>query len=215
MNHHRTLCVATIALSVAGQSCKSKPSDPPLERPIASAARTAPDAAADKPAPSSNAVVFELRGPGQRLRRTIGQFSIASPPRYFGPKNLYELINGGSESYISLGMKEMVTADYTSAEFPKVTVTVEIYDMASPKSASARFAKFLEGQQDPASAGKGLPKSMEARGLLGTANASFWKDRFLVNITLLDESDSASKETMGVLGGKLLPEFAKAIDDGI
>lgn len=156
-----------------------------------------------------------LRGPGQLLSRVVGKFSISSQPRYFDRTNLYNLINGGSESYISLGLKEMVTADYVSSERPKVTVTVEIYDMATPKNASARFARFLEGREDPSSAGKGLPGSMNNRGLLGAANASFWKDKYLVNITLLDESDTASQESMSALGLQLLPAFAKSIDDSI
>jgi hypothetical protein len=73
----------------------------------------------------------------------------------------------------------------------------------------------LEGRKDPSSLGKGLPGDIAARGLMGGANASFWKDKYLVNLTLLDETDGATMETMSALGALLLPVFAKSINDAI
>ncbi len=156
-----------------------------------------------------------FKGPGEKLVKEIDGFSITAAPRYFGPETLYDLINGGAEVYTAFGLKEMVTADYTSKEKAGVTVTVEIYDMETQKNAKGRFAKFLEGREDKAAAGKGLPEDIASRGLLGGASASFWKDKYLVNLTLLDESEKATMESMTALGGELLPVFAKSLDDAI
>ena len=41
--------------------------------------------------------VFE--GPGEMVPKTVDGFEISSNPRYFGPGNLYDLINGGAEIY--------------------------------------------------------------------------------------------------------------------
>ncbi len=159
--------------------------------------------------------LFEFKGVGEHLVKTIGGFTVTAAPRHFGPDNLYTLINGGADSYVSHGLREMVTADYTSRVRPKVTVTVEIYDMAMPNQASARFSKFLQGRQDPASASKGLPVGMQGRSLLGSAQVSFWKKQYIVNATLLDESEAATTESMAALGAELLPVFAKTLDDAL
>ena len=216
MNRTLNTCVRALLSSALLLACREKSSRSNSEAiaPSGPSPETS-EVAARKPESPAVEATFEFRGPGQHLPKAVGAFRVANAPRYFDRSNLYNLINGGSEVYISLGLKEMVTADYTSKDKPKVTVTVEIYDMASPKNASARFQKFLAGWEDPSSAGKGLPDSMTKRGLLGSANASFWKEQYLVNVTVLDESDSASKETMTLLGAQLLPEFARSIDDTI
>ena len=168
------------------------------------------------PPPSDNAPkdapvkpVFE--GPGEKLAKRVGEWSIKGAPRYFGPDNLYDLINGGAEVYTAYGLKKMVTADYTSEKTKEVTITAEIYDMGSALGAFGRFSKFLENKAEPATAGEGLPVTIKAQGLFGGANASFWKGSYLVNLTLLEESSTATMESAKALGEKHLPGIAEAI----
>jgi hypothetical protein len=205
----RLLLLVTAALSALGCKSKAPPDNPKPE--VAMAAPTN-DAAQGSAAAGA---AFRFDGPGAHLVNAIAGFTITKPPRYFGPQNLYTLIDGGAEAYVSLGLAQMVTADYTSRDRATVTLTVEVYDMASPKNAERRYSKFLDGKEDPANAGKGLASSMSRRGILGTTSATFWKEKYLVNVTLLDESESATKETMAALGAELLPTFAKAIDETI
>lgn len=178
-------------------------SDKGSEEAPAPAVEEAP--APEKPAPKA---VFE--GPGLLLPKSVASWTISDPPRYFGPDNLYDLINGGAEVYTEMGLERMVTCDYRSPEHPNITVTVEIYDMGSPLGAFGRVARFLNGQADPSAAGKGLPGDLEKRGLFGDTDVVFWKGKYLTHLTLMDESPDATMETIKAKGKQILPGFVTA-----
>jgi hypothetical protein len=193
-------------------ACSTKEVSPPTAPEPKEA--TAPNTPSSPPAPfekenrAKEKIV--LKGPGKLLPQKMPDWTFTGAPRYFGPSNLYDLINGGAEIYVELGLKEMVTADYKSKKQRAVTVTLEIYDMGSPLGAFGRVARFLNGQSDPSRAGEGLPEALSTRGLLGDTDLIFWKGRHLVHVTAMDESPEATPESMAKLGKALLPEFATA-----
>ncbi|MFO8074199.1 MAG: DUF6599 family protein [Polyangia bacterium] len=202
-----------LTLAALAAACSSD-----RERPAAQASESRPPAAAEENRSADEPdepeeMVFE--GPGEKLPREVGEWSIASPPRYFGPENLYDLINGGAEIYVRFGLEKMVTADYGSPSLEGVTVTVEIYDMGSPRGAFGRTARFLASRVDPSDAGEGLPEAMRDRGILGSGDLVLWKDRYLAHLTLLDESPDATPESIAAAGEQVLPELAAAIDEKI
>jgi hypothetical protein len=202
-----------LALAALVAACSSD-----RERPAAQAAQSRPPAAAEESqsaAEPDEAEKMVLEGPGEKLPREVGGWSIASPPRYFGPDNLYDLIDGGAEIYVRFGLKKMVTADYRSPSLEGVTVTAEIYDMGSPRGAFGRTARFLASRVDPSDAGEGLPEAMRDRGILGSGDLVVWKDRYLAHLTLLDESPDATPESIAAAGKKTLPKIAAAIDEKI
>lgn len=153
--------------------------------------------------------VFE--GPGEYLVNAVNDWQLSGNPRYFGPDNLYDLINGGAEVYTEYGLKKMVTADYKSKARQNVTVTAEIYDMGSSMGAFGRFSRFLDGAADPSKSGEGLSPTLAPKGRFGGASASFYKGSFLVNLTLLDESPTATMESIKKLGAAVLPKFADSL----
>lgn len=154
-------------------------------------------------------MVFE--GPGEKLSTEVGDWKIVPGPRYFGPENLYDLINGGAEIYVDFGLKKMVTADYRSAAKEGLSVTAEVYDMGSVKGAFGRMARFLSGRADPANAGDGLPAGLEAKGIISGTDIIYFKGSYLVHLTLLDESPTATMESMTKAGAQVLPLFAESI----
>jgi hypothetical protein len=170
----------------------------------------AQEKAADEP-PTTTPPKAVFEGPGKLLVKQIKAWSLSGAPRYFGPDNLYDLINGGAEVYTEYGLKKMVTADYTSAEQQGITITIEIYDMGSSLGAFGRLSRFLEGKADPKGAGDGLPDTIAQHGLFSGSNASFWKGPYLVNLTLLDESPTATMESIKAAGAKALPVIAGAV----
>ncbi len=204
----KSLAAFLITLAIVG--CSSKESAPPAEHktPTAPEAR---DESAVAPASEEKAAAPVFEGPGALLPKTVSPFALSGNPRYFGPENLYDLINGGAEIYVAFGLKRMVTADYAAKSHEGITVTAEIYDMATPTNAFGRFARFLKGKTDIAEVGKGLPEALAGQGLMGTSNASFWKGSHLVNLTLLDESPTATMESIGARTRELLPGFAEAV----
>jgi uncharacterized protein DUF6599 len=152
-----------------------------------------------------------FEGPGKKLPPKIDAWEITSAPRYFGPDNLYDLINGGAEIYVQFGLKKMVTSEYRSPSIENTAVTVEIYDMGSPKGAFGRTARFLDGLLDPSGVGEGLPSPLSGKSILGDGDLVTWKDRYMIHLTLMDESPSASGESIALAGRKILPVFAAAV----
>ena len=152
-----------------------------------------------------------FEGPGKKLPTKIDNWEISSAPRYFGADNLYDLINGGAEIYVQFGLKKMVTSEYRSPSIKNTAVTVEIYDMGSPKGAFGRTARFLDGLLDPSGVGEGLPSPLSSKSILGDGDLVTWKDRFMIHLTLMDESPTASGESIALAGKKILPLFAAAV----
>lgn len=201
-----TALIAVSALQLAA-SCSSDPDRPKTPRSTADSKTGAAGEAAQS-APAGK-MVFE--GPGTKLVEKVGDWKIADPPRYFGPKNLWDLINGGAEIYVEFGFVKMVTVDYRTSGRPTQTVTVEVYDMGSPNGAFGRTARFLEGLTDPSRAGQGLPPGLAERGILGDGDLVVWKDRYLIHATLLEENPAADPATIARVGKEVLPGFAEAV----
>ncbi len=156
-------------------------------------------------------VPMTFEGPGKKLPAKIEGWEISSAPRYFGPGNLYDLINGGAEIYVQFGLVKMVTSEYRSDSLKNTAVTVEIYDMGSPLGAFGRTARFLEGLMDPSGVGEGLPSALSGKSILGDGDLVTWKDRYMIHLTLMDESPTASQESISLTGRKILPLFAAAV----
>lgn len=151
-------------------------------------------------------MVFE--GPGALLAKQVGEWKIAGAPRYFGPDNLYDLIDGGAEIYVEFGLVKMVTADYKAPDKPTQTITVEVYDMKTPDGAFGRTARFLEGLADPSTAGAGLPAELRDLGILGEGDLVFWKGKHMAHLTLLEEDPAADIAAIAAAGKQVLPLFA-------
>ncbi len=171
---------------------------------------------ADPPKPGAGKTAdapqkMEFRGPGTLVPKTVEGWAISSAPRYFGPANLFDLINGGAEIYVEYGLKEMVTVDYRDKSTAGVTITLEVYDQGTPLGAFGRVARFLAGRLDPSDAGKGLSPELAERGIFGSGDLIFWKGQYLVHLTLLDESPTATPESINAAGQRLLPKFAAAV----
>jgi hypothetical protein len=206
------LAAGAIAVLAAGALACSSPDLEP------SAARRAvidpkADAVGSDPAPPTPAAPAKMlfEGPGEKLVRSVAGWKIAVAPRYFGPDNLYDLIDGGAEIYVQFGLARMVTAEYRAAAEPGLSVTAEIYDMGTPRGAFGRAARFLEGRRDPSGAGNGLPAAFADRGMLGDGDLVVWQDRYLVHLTLLDENPQATPEGIAAKGVEHLPRLAEAL----
>lgn len=198
----------TVACGRPGPSAEGRSGEAPVDGP--GSAVSGPD---KEPAASAAEMVFD--GPGALLPKTVAGWAVSRPPRYFGPDDLYDLIDGGADIYVAYGLVRMVTIDYGSPSRKGVTVTLEIYDQGSPLGAFGRMSRFLAGRADPSAAGAGLPAALAGKGLLGSGDLLFWKDRYLVHATLLDESPAATADSLRTAGLEILPPFAAAVSAAI
>lgn len=103
----------------------------------------------------------------------------------FDSETLYDYINGAADAYLSYGFEQLRVRDLTSGE---LTVTVSIYDMATPLNAFGIYRTEV-----PASEGA-LDVGAEAR-LAPPYQAFLLKDRYYVKVDALEgDFDEAAAE---------------------
>ena len=161
----------TLVLAVSGlAACSDRPAvekEPPAGGPAAST-------------PASSPLLALLPG-----RNEVPGWAFSREPRTFTPDNLWELINGAADGFVTYGVQEVVTADYTQAGTGYQAV-IEIYQMKDPLNA---FGKYAE-ERNPAS--RFLEIGNE--GYSGGTAVNFWKGRHYVKITTFEQKDAIEQE---------------------
>ena len=97
----------------------------------------------------------------------------------YGPKNLYEYIDGGAELFLSFGFRQVRSRIYTAPDQPDIIV--DIFDMGSSQNAYGVFSHSRETEDTTFGQG-----SQYDPGLI-----LFWKDRFYVSILFTPETEKA------------------------
>lgn len=111
-------------------------------------------------------------------------------PQAYEGEDLYAYINGGAEIYQEYGFRRVIVQDYGDAA--DRSVSLEIFEMASPAAAFGMFTFKRSGGGRPLGLGNGA--ELEAYYL------NFWKGRFLVTLTGFDET-AATLEGLAALAG--------------
>jgi hypothetical protein len=101
------------------------------------------------------------------------------PLRHYAGEDLYEYINGGAEIYHEYGFVQVVVQDYINDAGK--SVSVEIYEMASPASAYGIYTFKTDSK------GKWISVGSDAQ--LADYYMNFWKGPFLVTLTGFDETE--------------------------
>jgi hypothetical protein len=116
----------------------------------------------------------------------IEGWKIHSSPQFFEPQNLWEYINGQAEMYLDYGFELVATAEYTTLDGMR-SMTIEIYQMQSPKHAFGIYA--AERSSDDRFIKMGV------QGYLSENVLNFWKGLYYVKLT----SFQTSSETKEIL----------------
>jgi hypothetical protein len=122
-------------------------------------------------------------------KRAMKGWSITLGPKFFEPQNLWEYINGQAEMYIDYGFELVGTAEYGSLDGPG-SVTIEIYQMQSPKHAFGIYA----AERSPLDTSIG----MGVQGYLSENVLNFWKGPYYIKLTSFQRSPE-TKETLMAL----------------
>ncbi|MFH1574022.1 MAG: DUF6599 family protein, partial [Acidobacteriota bacterium] len=72
----------------------------------------------------------------------VAGWSAADQPRFFGPGDLWEYINGAADGYLTYGFRQVVTAEYSHSETQSQAV-IDIYRMQDPRNAFGIYTQEL------------------------------------------------------------------------
>lgn len=97
----------------------------------------------------------------------------------FDKKSLFDRINGAAPAYINAGYRYSVGAEYRKAGLAD-PVTVDVYDMATPKQAAAMFATERTPESTPAKVGD--------QSYLGGGSLNFCHSRYYVKLAGFEQS---------------------------
>lgn len=110
-------------------------------------------------------------------------------PQLFAGEALFEYIDGGAEIYHEYGFREVAVQDYKNPAGR--TVSLEVFEMASPAAAYGMFTFKRSGE------GAAVPLGVDAE--LESYYLNFWGGRYLLTITGFDE-DPATVAGLSVVG---------------
>lgn len=99
---------------------------------------------------------------------------MVSGPRFFGPDNLYDYIDGAADLFLLYGFRKVITAEYIVAS-DSSTVNVEIYCMKSPVHAFGIYA----AERSP----KVRSIALGVQGYLAANALVFYKGPYYIKIT--------------------------------
>lgn len=185
---------------------RSAPS--PATVPAAPAARAgAPPSASIDPPASPEA----FRETGRLLPQgaAVPDWSQSGAVRLVNGQELFQLIDGAGEKYISYGFRQLARTDYRKTG-TELVVTAEVYDMGSPLGAFGQYSMLLSDSRDPSSM-QGRAIALGGGGFLGTSQLVFWKGQYLVQLNLADDSGEQDEAALGATAREVLPTLASRL----
>lgn len=125
-------------------------------------------------------------------------------PYHYGPKDLYEYIDGEADFFVGYGFVALVGATYEVSSDPEQFITADVYDMGEKLSA---FGVYQAKRDDT------LPSLGIGAASAGTGGyASFYKDRYYVEIVSVTKEEKwkhqhvlLAKKIVGRIEGDVSP----------
>jgi hypothetical protein len=139
----------------------------------------------------------EILGTLLPKNREIKGWKITSGPQFFEPQNLWEHINGQAEMYLDYGFERVATAEYAALD-GFGSMTIEIYQMQSPKHAFGIYA----AERSP----RDSFIKMGVQCYLSENVLNFWKGFYYVKLISFQtslETKTILMELAGVIDNKI------------
>ena len=111
---------------------------------------------------------------------------LQKPPAWFGRKDLYELMGGEAEFFLSYGFRLLETAEYASAEAPRDMIRAEVFNMGDHLNAFGIYSCSLDGASRFYKIG--------AEGSFQEHSLVFYKGKYFVRIHSQSASESSSEK---------------------
>lgn len=110
-------------------------------------------------------------------------------PKHYTPQNLYEIIDGEAELYISYGFRELASLIYYRGSPEDTFFVVEIFDMGSPLNAFGLYSGFRHPDY--------RFEDIGSEGFVSDYGIKFYKGRYLVDIRAGEFSETCRKAVWG------------------
>ena len=121
---------------------------------------------------------------------TPGGWRIYDRVKRFIPENLYNLINGGAELYLTYDMVEMIFAIFEKKADTAPYIEVSIYDMGTPINAFGVFsAERSEGMP---------PLNLGRSGYRSGASYYIWHGKYYITIMASDSTEELERIGLGL-----------------
>ena len=208
-----------LILSLAAACRRDAPQRPGAHP--APTAPTAPTAPAVRPGaptaasidPPAAAETFRETGRFLPQGAALPEWSQSGAVRLVNGQELFQLIDGAGEKYLSYGFRQLARTDYRKAG-TELVVTAEVYDMGSPLGAFGQYSMLLSDSRDPASM-QSRAVAQGGGGFLGTSQLVFWKGQYLVQLNLADDSGEQDENALGATAREVLPAIATRLAGSI
>jgi hypothetical protein len=162
-NRSFPIVVLVALLTLAACACgREEPAPPPSDTPGQGAATL----------PESSQQLLGLLPAGDE----VPGWTMKGSPKFFGPGNLWEFINGAAEGYLAYGFQEVVSAHFASGSRE---VVADVYRMKDRVNAFGIYAQ----ERNPAA--QFVPAGVEGYAA-GTA-VNYWAGEYYVKITAFEE----------------------------
>jgi hypothetical protein len=115
-------------------------------------------------------------------------------PRTYGPKDLFQHIDGAADLFLSYGFREAAVADFVRGDG---WITVDIYDMIAPLHAFGIYRSERPGDTKPLACGA---EGYQSNGLL-----AFWKGPHYVKVSVVSGDDGAAATALASSAAARLP----------
>jgi hypothetical protein len=144
------------------------------------------DAPGGAPAPTAAAAGSSQLANLLPAKDEVRNWAVSKAARTFTADNLWELIDGAADGFVTYGVQQVVTADYTQAGTGYQAV-IEIYQMKDPLNAYGKYSDERNPEYQFLNVGN--------EGYSGGTSVNFWKGQFYVKITTFEEKDAIKQET--------------------
>ncbi|MFC1532917.1 DUF6599 family protein [Thermodesulfobacteriota bacterium] len=155
--------------------------------------------------PIKNISVASPNDIDERLLRSLKQSSPAGwrlrkPVKLFDNKNLWEIIDGHADFFLSYDMVRMTFADYRDSSDPERFIFVFIYDMGNPTNAFGVFSGERQEETNPIDLGRQAYRFGE--------NLFIWKGHYYLH--MIASKNSPELQKINLLTAKKLVD---SLDD--
>jgi hypothetical protein len=139
----------------------------------------------------STACVFRKKGMDSLFPAPGFQkgWSWEGKPRHYTSQNLYEIIDGEAELYLSYGFKELVSLLYYRGSPEDTFFVVDVFDMGSPLNAFGLYSGFRHPEY--------RFEDIGAEGFVSDYGIKFYKGEYLIDIKAAGFSEICRKAVWG------------------